>query len=221
MIEAGACRGDGRLERRGPSAFVSSRGGGSWLGAVGKTAGVGRPGARTTHGPARGCGRWVRGAHSKVSLLALHALLERRERDTRLGRLIDQALAPAVSGCRGFTGPVPPPLWMSALCRAIRPHPAAYVKRASSGGARPPTPPVRCLPMGRTELPRLFMSPRGRAAVRAVSSACTTPPRSGGFHRLVNAPYLISLLFPCISPVQKRCGRFFHLPARTLVNYRG
>ena len=41
---------------------------------------------------------------------------EHLERETRRWSLIVQALAPRrLAGCRGFEGPVPPPLWMSAF----------------------------------------------------------------------------------------------------------
>ena len=55
---------------------------------------------------------------SPLVLLSL-AWLTRSRRAPRAGKpasgcLIDQALAPNSFGCRGFTGPVPPPLLMSA-----------------------------------------------------------------------------------------------------------
>jgi hypothetical protein len=50
------------------------------------------------------------------------ALAERPGRKVPLGHLIGQALAPysgmVPAGCRGFKGPVPQPLWMSALSMA-------------------------------------------------------------------------------------------------------
>ena len=53
-------------------------------------------------------------------LLCSRRALRRLERESRCRLLIDRALAPVLllvgaSGCRGFKGPVPPPLWISAL----------------------------------------------------------------------------------------------------------
>ena len=45
--------------------------------------------------------------------------------------------------------------------------------------------------------------------------------QAAGFHRLVNAAVSDQIVLPCVAPGQKGCGRLFHLPARTLVDYRG
>jgi hypothetical protein len=41
---------------------------------------------------------------------------ERRERVSRLTATHRSGIGTDPVGCRGFTGPVPPPLWMSAFC---------------------------------------------------------------------------------------------------------
>ena len=74
--------------------------------------------------------KWPRS--SPVSLL--FALCERRERGSRFGSH-RSGIGTVHVGCRGFTGPVPPPLWMSALS-GKRYHARAAVDTSTAGPER-------------------------------------------------------------------------------------
>ena len=50
------------------------------------------------------------------SPLATYALVERPRAEIPLRQTHRSGIGTARNGCRGFKGPVPPPLWMSALC---------------------------------------------------------------------------------------------------------
>jgi len=62
--------------------------------------------------------RTVGSLHQRSSILARNARRAPRA-GVPLRLLIDQALAPCSVGCRGFVGPVPPPLLMSASYRPM------------------------------------------------------------------------------------------------------
>ena len=65
-----------------------------------------------------------RDSSSGVTPLVSYALYERREAEFRLRLTHRSGIGTALSGCRGFKGPVPPPLWMSASCRRMEAHSA-------------------------------------------------------------------------------------------------
>ena len=63
--------------------------------------------------------------------LVSYALYERREAEFRLRLTHRSGIGTALGGCRGFEGPVPPPLWMSASCARMKHKPVGVVNKMS------------------------------------------------------------------------------------------